>query len=104
MKILSSQEFKTEVLGSTKPVVVDFFATWCMPCRMLAPIVDELAKDWAGKVDFVKVDIDKCPDLATNYAIMSVPTLMLFNGGKAIDAVVGVMPKNAIERQFGSRI
>ena len=91
--VLTKENFKTVVLEADKPVLVDFWATWCGPCRMLAPIVDELAKEYEGKVLFGKVDVDKEPGLAAEYGIRGVPTLILFRNGQAAETSVGVKPK-----------
>jgi thioredoxin 1 len=90
-------DFQDQVLGSSVPVVVDFFATWCGPCRLIAPIIDELSKSYAGKVKFVKVDIDDAPGVAEQFAVASVPTLVIFKDGQEADRRVGAAPKPAIE-------
>ncbi|HAO79842.1 MAG TPA: thioredoxin [Verrucomicrobia subdivision 3 bacterium] len=86
---LTKDNFETEVLRATGPVLVDFYAPWCGPCKMLAPLLEQFAADFAGKVKFVKVNIDDAPSLASEYEITGVPTLMLFRGGEAVDKVVG---------------
>ncbi|MCS7132441.1 MAG: thioredoxin [Nitrososphaeria archaeon] len=86
-----------EVLRKYEFVLVDFWAEWCGPCRMLAPIIDELAKEYAGRVVFVKVDVDRARRLAERFGIMSVPTLIFFRNGKPIDVVVGWHPKPVLE-------
>jgi thioredoxin 1 len=91
---ITDANFDAEVLQSDKPVVVDFSATWCGPCRQLSPIIDELAKEYAGKVKVGKVDIDKSQDLAAKYDIMSVPTVLFFKGGNKVDSLVGLNPKS----------
>jgi thioredoxin 1 len=92
--------FETEVLKSEPPVLVDFSATWCGPCKKLEPIVDELAGDYAGKVKVVKVDVDKAPGIAAKFGVMSVPTLLLFQGGAVKDQVVGVVPKRVLSEKM----
>jgi thioredoxin 1 len=82
-----------EVLQSSQPVMVDFWATWCAPCKMVAPTVEELAKEYAGKAKFVKVNTDENPDLASRYKIRGIPTLMFFKNGQVIDQIVGAVPK-----------
>jgi thioredoxin 1 len=88
--------FDKEVLASDKPVVVDFWATWCGPCRMLGPVLDDLAEDYEGRVKFVKVDVDAEPDLAERYHLQSVPTLLFVNQGKAVGQRIGYTPRQAL--------
>ena len=97
---LTDANFDAEVLQSDKPVVVDFSATWCGPCRQLSPIIEELAKEYAGKVKVGKVDIDKSQDLAAKYDIMSVPTVLFFKGGNKVDSLVGLNPKNSYKTKL----
>ena len=94
---VGSDDFQAAVLDSAVPVVVDFFATWCGPCRMIAPIVEELSTTYAGKVKFVKLDIDEAPEIAEQFAVSGVPTLIVFKGGKEADRKVGAAPKPALE-------
>ncbi|ATS18617.1 thioredoxin [Synechococcus sp. PCC 6717] len=89
--------FKEEVLDSELPVLVDFWAPWCGPCRMVAPVVDEIANQYAGKVKVVKVNTDENSKVATDYGIRSIPTLMIFKGGQKVDILVGAVPKTKIE-------
>ena len=86
-----------EIVGRYPLVVVDFWAEWCGPCRMIAPIIDELAREYAGRVVFVKVDVDRNRRLAMKYGIMSIPTLMIFKDGKPVDMIIGFQPKPAIK-------
>jgi thioredoxin 1 len=93
---INEDAFENEVLQAETPVVVDFSAVWCGPCKMLEPVVKELASDWTGQVKFVKVDVDHNPSIAMNYQVMGVPTLMLFKGGEVQERLSGYMPKNKI--------
>jgi thioredoxin 1 len=90
MKELSPSQFETEVLSATSPVLVDFYAPWCGPCRMLAPMLESLGAEYAGRVSLVKLNVDEAPDLASRYQISGVPTLMLFRHGQVVDSLVGV--------------
>lgn len=95
-KIVASIEFESEVLKSEVPVVVDFFATWCGPCKMIAPTLEEISGEMTGKAKVIKVDIDSSGDLATAYNVRSVPTLMFFKNGEVADKIVGVTQKESI--------
>lgn len=94
--ILNAENFEKEVLGSDIPVLVDFFATWCGPCRMVAPIVEEIANENTGKIKVGKVNVDDEAKLAIEYGIESIPALLVFKNGKVTDRAVGYMPKEAI--------
>lgn len=93
--------FETEVLGADKPVLVDFWATWCMPCRMLAPTIEELAEDLEGKVIVGKVNVDDDPDLARKYRVASIPTLIVFENGVEVRRSVGVVSREDILDMLG---
>jgi thioredoxin 1 len=89
--------FKAEVLDSQTPVLVDFWATWCAPCRAIAPALEELATQYKGKVKIAKVDVDENQQIAQQFGIRSIPTLLLFKGGRVVDQLVGAMPKAKLE-------
>ncbi len=90
-------DFKKEVLDSTTPVLVDFWATWCAPCRAIAPALEELAGQYKGKVKVAKVNIDDNQDTPQQYGVRSIPTLLLFKGGRVVDQIVGAVPKAKLE-------
>ena len=98
--IISKDNFDREVLQSDIPVLVDFWATWCGPCRMLAPTIAKIAEEQSGAVKVGKVDVDEEPMLAAKFGISSIPTLMVFKNGKVVKTSVGVIPKAAIEALF----
>ena len=98
--ILTADNFEEEVLKSDIPVLVDFWATWCGPCRMLAPMIAQVAEEQEGKIKVGKVDVDEQPELAYRYGIASIPTLKVFKGGEVVKTSVGVIPKPMIEALF----
>ena len=97
---VTDETFKSEVLESPMPVVVDFWAAWCGPCRAVAPILDELSKEYVGKIKVVKVDTEAHPDIAMAYGIVSIPTLNFFKDGALVKSLVGARPKATLQAQF----
>lgn len=94
---IKSETFDSFVNQSDKTVLVDFWATWCGPCRMLSPVVDEVSREHADSLSVGKVNVDDCPDLAQKFGVMSIPTLLLFKDGELLDQRVGYMPKDELE-------
>jgi len=99
---VTSATWEQEVLKSTTLVLVDFWAVWCGPCRMVAPIVDEISKEYAGKLKVLKLNTDENPDVAGRYKIMGIPTLMFFKNGERVDQVVGAVPKAQLKVKVDS--
>jgi len=97
---LNDGNFKKEVLESKIPVLVDYWAPWCMPCKMLAPVIDEVAGEFENKIKVCKLNVDENPRLATQYGIMSIPTLIFFKNGKVMEQVVGVLNKTDLKRKI----
>jgi thioredoxin 1 len=95
--ILTSQNFEAEVLASELPVLVDFFAPWCAPCRMLAPIIEEIAQEYEGKVKVAKANVDEAGELAARFGIVSIPTLVLVKDGSVVKTSVGYLPKEEVQ-------
>jgi len=93
---VTDKSFVDDVLTSEKPVLVDFWATWCGPCKMVAPVLEEIAKENGDKITVAKLDIDENPNTARDYQVMSIPTLILFQGGKPVKQIVGAKPKAAL--------
>lgn len=94
---ISDAQFKQEVLEASGPVLVDFWATWCAPCRAITPVLEDLAGKYKGQVKFAKVNVDENQDTAQQYGIRSIPTLLLFKGGKVVEQIVGAVPKARLE-------
>ncbi len=99
-KQITSSEFKSEVLEASVPVLVDFFAVWCGPCKMVAPVLETISEELAGKAKIVKVDVDECNDLSVQYKILSVPTLLFFKDGQVVDQIIGAVPKNVMTEKL----
>jgi thioredoxin 1 len=97
---VTSQNFQSEVLDSSIPVLIDFWAEWCMPCKMIGPSVAQLAETWKGKVKVGKVNVDDEGQLASNYGIISIPSLIVFKDGQPVRQKVGALPKHEIEAMF----
>lgn len=95
--IVNQQNFEAEVLKADKPVLVDFWAAWCGPCRMVSPVIDQLADEYEGKLKIAKVNVDENPELAGKYDIMSIPSVFLFQNGSKVDGVIGARPKQVFD-------
>ena len=93
-----------EVLGSEKPVLVDFWAEWCGPCKMIGPVVEELASDYDGKAVIGKVDVDSNPEVSAKFGIRSIPTLLVFKGGEVVDKQVGAVPKGVLSQKLDAQM
>ena len=102
--VLQDATFDTEVLKSDVPVLVDFWAVWCGPCKAIAPTVDELAKQYKGKVKVAKMDVDEHQQVPQQYGIRSIPTLLVFKGGRVVDTIVGAVPKAKLEESLKKAI
>jgi thioredoxin 1 len=101
---VTDSSFKKEVLESDLPALVDFWAPWCGPCRIVAPIVDELSKEYAKKVKICKINVDDNPKVASHYGVMSIPTIMFFKDGKVSEQVVGALSKADLKRKIESNL
>jgi thioredoxin 1 len=93
---LDEKNFEAEVVNSRLPVLVDFWAEWCGPCKMIGPIIDQLSVELQGKMTMAKVNVDEAPELAGKFNVMSIPTLLIFKNGQAVDQIVGAMPKDKL--------
>jgi len=94
--VATTANFQSEVLSSSLPVLVDFWAPWCAPCRMIAPVIAEIANEYAGKLKVARLNVDENQEISARYGVMSIPTLALFKGGVVVDQVIGAVPKRAI--------
>lgn len=101
---VTDSDFEDQVVNADTPVLVDFWADWCAPCKMIAPIVEELADEFDGKVKFTKLDVDSNPKSAMTYGIRSIPTLLIFKGGQPVDQIVGAVPKKALKSKIEAAI
>ncbi|MBX7044183.1 MAG: thioredoxin [Ignavibacteria bacterium] len=101
---ITDANFESEVINSDVPVLIDFWAVWCGPCKLIAPAVEEVAEEFKGKVKVGKLDVDNNPAVATKYGIRSIPTLLLFKGGKIVDQIVGAVPKSAITQKLNTHL
>ena len=101
---VSDNTFDQEVLKSSRPVLVDFWAPWCGPCRMVAPVVEELAREYDGKVEFVKLNTDDNPNTAVKYGIRSIPTLLVFKGGAPVGQIIGFRPKSDLKQRLDAAL
>lgn len=101
---VTGENFEAEVLKSDLPVLVDFWAEWCGPCRMVGPVVDELAGEMEGKLKVVKVNVDQAQDLAGSYQVMSIPTLILFKGGELVEQIVGAVSKDQLSEKINAKL
>ena len=103
-EIKNSQEFEQQVINSTNPVFVDFWAEWCGPCRAVSPVVEELAREYDGKVDFVKINVDENGEIAQKYNIFSIPTLAIFKDGQVVSQKVGASTKESFKTMIDSSL
>lgn len=97
---ITDANFETEVLNSDKLTVIDFWAEWCGPCRAIGPVIEELSKDYAGKVNIGKVNVDQNPQLSVNYGITSIPAILFVKGGQVVDKQVGAVPKSVLDKKY----
>ena len=104
MKVVTDTSFTSDVLQSDKPVLVDFWAAWCSPCRKVQPLLEEIASELGDKVEIVKLDVDANPEVTRAYQVMMVPTLTVFRGGRPVDTLIGARPKGELLKLIGSAL
>ncbi len=101
-KKFTTENFENEVLKADKPVLVDFYADWCGPCKMMAPVVEKLAEDMSGEAVIGKLNVDDCEEIAMKYGVMNIPTVILFKGGQEVNRVIGVQSREVLEKLLRS--
>ena len=104
VKEVKTDEFEREVLNSQVPVLVDLWAPWCAPCPMIAPVVEDLAKEYSGKLNVVKVNVDECPEIAVRYQVQAIPTLLIFKNGKPVETLVGFRTKEELKKKINEHL
>jgi thioredoxin 1 len=103
-KAFTDTNFETEVLSSDKLTVIDFWAEWCGPCRAIGPVIEELSKEYSGRINVGKVNVDQNPDLSVNYGITSIPAILFIKGGKVVDKQIGAVPKSVLDKKIAAHL